>query len=98
MKTTAIVSVLYCIFGLKDISDYFINGEKMKQKIQDDQANKYSLTKDFIDTLKIMNPENFNAELAGTQFFLLRLLLFGNEERLISQPELSVTEFIQLLF
>ena len=95
MRTTCIGSILHCFYGIKDILDYFINSEKLNKLLNDDNENKYKITKEFIKTIKTMNPANFNGGLNRLKLITFRLYLFANKERLASTPELRPSEFIQ---
>ena len=97
MRTTSIGSVLHCLYGINKISDYFIKGEKIKKLLNDDNEDKYVVTKEFVDAIKIMNPTNYDAGLNGQKLVVFRLLLFENKDRLDSRPELTTSEFLQYL-
>ena len=97
MRTTGIGSVLHCIYNIKDLSNYFISGEKIKKLINDDKENKYLITKEFVNAIKSMDPKNFDANLNRQKLVIFRLVLFPTKDRIGSSPELSPKEFIQYL-
>jgi mitogen-activated protein kinase kinase 1 len=99
LKTTSVCSALICLLSIPEMNKYF-QGPSIAKKIQSDKTNnteKYVVTETFKDAFYKVNPSNFNPLDARLECLKLRLILFGDKERLEQSPEIELNTFAERL-
>ena len=99
LKTTSVCSALICLLSIPEMNKYF-QGPSIAKKIQSDKTNnteKYVITESFKDAFYKVNPYNFNPLDARLECLKLRLILFGDKERLEQSPEIELNTFTERL-
>ena len=99
LKTTSVCSALICLLSIPEMNKYF-QGPSIAKKIQSDKINKtekFIITETFKDAFYKVNPNNFNPNDARLECLKLRVLLFGDKERIEQSPEIELNTFTERL-
>ena len=99
LKTTSVCSALICLLSIPEMNKYF-QGPSIAKKIQSDKINKtekFIITETFKDAFYKVNPNNFNPNDARLECLKLRVILFGDKERIEQSPEIELNTFTERL-
>ena len=99
LKTTSVCSALICLLSIPEMNKYF-QGPSIANKIESDKTNnteKYIITETFKDAFYKVNPNNFNPQDARLECLKLRLILFGDKERIEQSVEIELNTFAERL-
>ena len=100
LQTTSICSTLLCFNSILPINQYF-KGEKVKNFILSDQANKtenYIITKIVKEAIDATHPSKFNYQNARLECLKLRMSIYADKDRMESSTEIDLNNFVcQLL-
>jgi len=100
LQTTSICSTLLCFNSILPINKYF-KGEKVKNFILSDQANKtenYIITKIVKEAIDATHPSKFNYQNARLECLKLRMSIYADKDRMESSTEIDLNNFVcQLL-
>ena len=91
-KITSILSTLYCFASLNNFKDYF-KSKSFVDKYNADEK-KFLVTKCFTSILDNIVQNNNNCDLLENQCIKLRLILYTNQDRISSSPEIKPLKFI----
>ena len=99
LQTTSICSTLLCFNSIIPINQYF-KGEKVKNFILSDQANKtenYIITKVVKEAIDATHPSQFNYQNARMECLKLRMSIYADKDRMESSTEIDLNNFVSQL-
>ena len=99
LQTTSICSTLLCFNSILPINQYF-KGEKVKNFILSDQANKtenYIITKIVKEAIDATHPSKFNYQNARLECLKLRMSIYADKDRMESSTEIDLNNFVSQL-
>ena len=99
LKYTSIFSLLCCLSSISKFNSYF-KGNRAKTYIEKNENNdedKFLITKIFKSAFENIYPFNFNYELAKIGCMELRIILYVKREKINRYPEIDLYDFIENL-